>query len=159
MKFHSWYHLVAPKCFEFCYHLFCSYLDEFKPSSQLQLLGWMQMQLPRVLLGGIDFRLLGLQSSEIRKEGRKEGGWVGGWVGGRLLLRALHLQQEWPPSSSSWFNPIVKQLRRSNGLLRWFYDEVEQESTPSWNLCSIWSGRCWHLFFFVFCGTGYRGSL
>jgi hypothetical protein len=38
-------------------------------------------------------------------------------------------------------------------LLRWFYDEVEQESTPSWNLCSIWSGRCWHLFFFVFCGN------
>jgi hypothetical protein len=37
-------------------------------------------------------------------------------------------------------------------LLRWFYDEVEQESTPSWNLCSIWFGRCWHLFFFVFCG-------
>jgi hypothetical protein len=22
-------------------------------------------------------------------------------------------------------------------------------------LCSIWSGRCWHLFFFVFCGSGY----
>jgi len=41
----------------------------------------MQMQVPRVLLGGLDFRLLGLQSSEITMEGRKEGRKEAGWVG------------------------------------------------------------------------------
>ncbi len=39
------------------------------------------MQVPRVLLGGLDFRLPGLQSSEITMEGRKEGRKEGGWVG------------------------------------------------------------------------------